>query len=811
MKTITIICLIAGFFSFFSCKSQRNKTNPRQIVLFDFDWRFHRGEVENGACPGIDDSSWRSLNLPHDWSIEDLPGKDSPFDSTAIGGIDYGFLVGGTAWYRKTFDMPNDGEGKKIRLFFGGVYKNADIWLNGKLIGNHPYGYTSFEYEITEYLEKVGNVLAIRVENEGRSSRWYPGSGIYRHVWLKMTDPIHVATWGTSITTPEVSELSARIVVENTLLNESGKETKLAVVTNIFNPSGEIVATLQSEQTLEAKSKIKQEATIQNPELWSIETPYLYTAVTEISEKGVLKDRVENPFGIRSLKFSAEGFFLNGKHTLLKGGCMHHGNGPLGTAAYDRAEERRVELMKASGFNSIRCAHNPPSTAFLNACDRLGMLVIVESFDMWKVAKRPQDYHLHFDDWWRKDIEAMVLRDRNHPSVIMWSTGNEIPERAKPEGVETSSMLTDYVHELDPTRPVTAAVQGLAPDKDPYFATLDVAGYNYPNGRLDQNGNPQEDIFAKDLVRVPDRIIYGAESYPLTAFHDWMGVLDNKHVIGDFVWTGFDYLGEASIGWMGYPQKRDYYPWHLAYCGDIDVCGIKRPQSYYRDVLWQHESGYPVSLFVKPPKPSFDLPEKRAGWSLWHWYDLVADWNWEGMEGKEMEVSVFSMYPEVELFLNEKSLGKKLTSRSNEWSVTYKVPYKAGELKAVGYIKGQQKSVFALKTAGEASKIVLKADRTTIHADGQDLSYIRVELQDDNGVRNPKAQNRINFKIEGPGEIVAVGSSNPRITESFRKPYRNAWEGRCLVIVKSKQNAGEILLSATAIGLKNSNVKIISQ
>lgn len=808
----TLTILFVGILTCFSCKTDKSITNPRQHILFDFDWRFNRGTVENGQDVKFDDSAWRTLNLPHDWSVEDLPGTDSPLDSTAIGGVDYGFLVGGTAWYRKSFNMPENAEGKKMALFFEGVYMNADVWLNGQHLGNHPYGYTSFEYEVTKYLKKEDNVLAVEVKNEGQSSRWYPGSGIYRHVWLKMTDPVHIATWGTSITTPDVNESSAKVMVENTILNESGKLVNTIVATKILAPSGEIVAELESKQALESRSTTNQEFTILNPKLWSTDTPDLYIAVTEIRENGKLKDRVETRFGIRSLEFSTEGFFLNGKNTLLKGGCMHIDNGPLGTAAYDRAEERKVELMKKNGYNAIRCAHNPPSTAFLNACDKLGMMVIDESFDMWKVAKRPQDYHLYFNEWWKMDIEAMVLRDRNHPSVIMWSTGNEIPERANPQGVETSKMLTTYVHSLDATRPVTSAVHGLAPDKDPYFATLDIAGYNYPNGRLDQNGNPQEDIFAKDLIRVPDRIIYGAESYPLTAFQDWMGVLDNKHVFGDFVWTSFDYLGEASIGWMGYPQKREYFPWHLAHCGDIDVCGIKRPQSYYRDALWQHETGFPVSLFVKPPKPSFALPEKRESWSIWHWHDVVADWNWSGMEGNEMEVLVFCMYPEVELFLNGKSLGKKESTRENEWKVTYNVPYSSGELKAVGYENGKEKSAFALNSTGEPAKVLLTADRTTIDADGQDLSYITVEIQDENGLRNPKAQNKINFRIEGPGEIVAVASSNPQTTESFRKPYRNAFEGRCLVIVKSSRNSpGKISIRAISDELTDGHLEILSQ
>ncbi|MCK4814481.1 glycoside hydrolase family 2 protein, partial [bacterium] len=364
-----------------------------------------------------------------------------------------------------------------------------------------------------------------------------------------------------------------------------------------------------------------------------------------------------------------EGFLLNGKPTLLKGGCMHHGNGPLGSAAYDRAEERRVELMKASGFNSIRCAHNPPSPAFLDACDRLGILVIDEAFDMWRKPKWPQDYNLYFDQWWQKDIESMVLRDRNHPSIIMWSTGNEIPERGEPEGVKTSQMLAEYVRDLDPTRPVTSAVNGLRPDKDPYFATLDIAGYNYSFG----GDHGKQSIFEIDHNRLPNRIIYCSESYPLEAFGAWMDVIDYPYVIGDFVWTGFDYLGEASIGWLGYPHEGSFYPWNHAFCGDIDICGFKRPQSYYRNVLWN--AGQQVSIFVKPPKPSFKTNPDKKDWSKWEWQDVVAEWNWDGYENQPLEVEVYCAFETVELFLNGESLGKKETNRGTQWIAKWEVPY----------------------------------------------------------------------------------------------------------------------------------------
>jgi beta-galactosidase len=780
--------------------------NPRLQILFDADWRFHLGDVEGGEKEQLDDTCWRSVDLPHDWSIEDLPGRDCPIAPEAIGGISTGYSVGGTGWYRKNFTVVSGLQGKRFCLEFDGAYMNADVWLNGQHLGNHPYGYTSFWYDITDKVKfDAENILAVEVKNEGRNSRWYSGSGIYRHVWLMVTEPVHVVHRGSCITTPEVSDSAATIQVKTNVVNSSGKPIRVNVVTSIVDKKGIKVAqvrTAQTEQKVEANgsSEFIQSVKLKSPELWSTESPVLYTAVTEIfeeagSEGTCLLDRVETKFGIRSIEFGPRGFFLNGKNVLLKGGCMHHDNGPLGSAAYDRAEERRVELMKASGFNAIRTAHNPPSTAFLDACDRLGVLVIDEAFDMWRKQKNSQDYHLYFDKWWKKDLNSMVLRDRNHPSVIMWSIGNEIPERGEPEGIELAQMLADYIRELDPTRPVTAGVNGVEPDKDPYFAALDVCGYNYSTG-------PSKD----DHERLPERVIYASESTPLDAFEYWMVVLNHPWVIGYFVWTGFDYLGEASIGWKGYPHKGSFYPWMHAFCGDIDICGFKRPQSYYRDVLWKN--GRKVSIFVKPPEPSFEPNPERKHWSKWHWHDVVADWNWTGYENQNLEVEVYCALDEVELFVNGKSLGKKQTNRETEWLARWQVPYQPGVLKAVGYGGSKEKASRELRTADKPSQIRLSADRTQILANGQDLSYITVGVLDSDGVRHPKADNLIEFEVEGPGSIVAVGSSNPMGTESFQRPRRKAYHGRCLVIVKSEVETGTVVLKASSEGLQAAQVAI---
>jgi beta-galactosidase len=458
-------------------------------------------------------------------------------------------------------------------------------------------------------------------------------------------------------------------------------------------------------------------------------------------------------------------------------------------------------LLKASGFNAIRCSHNPPSPAFLEACDRLGMLVMDEAFDCWNYGKNPYDYHLYFKEWWKKDVESMILRDRNHPSIIMWSIGNEIPERATAEGVATAKMLVDYIKTIDTTRAITSAVNDLKEDKDAYFAQLDVAGYNYA-----ASGDSSKDVYATDHKRVPSRIMVGTESFPLEAFDSWMKVLDHPYVIGDFVWTAYDYIGEASIGWLGYFQKQSFFSWNLAYCGDIDICGWKRPQSYYRDALWKKDQ---ISLFVTPPVPSFPENPDKEPWSKWNWLDARNSWNWEGYENKPVEVTVYSSCPEVELFLNGKSLGKKMTDRSTKYMTSWNVPYQKGVLKAVGY-DSRNKIINSaqLITASIPETIKLAADRSTIHANNQDLTYVTVELLDAKGNLNPTAENLVQFKIDGPGTIAGVGNANPVSLESYQQPQRKAWNGKCLVVIKSGTAAGTIKLTASAAGLSPATVNI---
>jgi len=803
MKKVVYLLLGVIFANLLSAQNLESGTNR-----FDFDWRFHRGGAQGAEKSTFDDSEWRVLDVPHDWSIENLPGTNSPFSRDALSQVNGGFTTGGTGWYRKSFVIQEDKSANRIVIQFDGIYMNPEIWINGVSLGSHPYGYTSFWYDITRHI-KFGkpNILAVKVRNEGENSRWYSGSGIYRHVWLKIIEQVHVAQWGIAITTPEVNAHSSRVVIKTKVDNQSVNSANVRLITHLINDKGVEKARTETKQTIEKSGffEFNQEVTLLDPEPWSIETPTQYTAVSEVFADERPMDRQETKFGIRSIMFDVvNGFQLNGKTLKLKGGCFHHDNGPLGSKSYDRAEERRVELLKNSGFNAIRCSHNPPPPAFLEACDRLGMLVIDEAFDMWGEGKNANDYHLYFEKWWQKDIESMILRDRNHPSVILWSIGNEIPGMTKPEVVEVAKKLAGLVHQLDPSRKVTAAVNGLNPDKDPFFEVLDVAGYNYGS----EGDHNKEGIFAIDHKRLPSRVIIQTESYPLEAFGSWMDVVDHSWLTGDFVWTAFDYIGEASIGWRGYYHEQNFYPWNLAFCGDIDICGWKRPQSFYRDALWKSNQ---LSIFVKPPKPSFIENPNRQPWSKWHWLDVVADWNWKGYENQPLQVNVYSSCEEVELFFDSKSMGRKKTDRSTEFKALWEVPYQAGELKAIGYKGKVQVNASILSTADEPSQIGLFADRNGLKADGQDLSYVTVNLLDSKGMRHPNAENLVKFEINGPGKIIGVGNANPLSTESFEVSQRKGWQGRCLVIIKSEQTAGKIVLKATSDGLKAAIVEINSK
>lgn len=764
--------------------------------IFDDGWKFFLGGAQGAEKPAFEDSGWRKLDLPHDWSIENIPGTNSPFSKASIGGAATGFTSGGTAWYRKSFDIPASAKGKIFELQFDGVYMNAEVWLNGKRLGRHAYGYTSFKYDITKQLIFGGkNVVSVKVRNQGENSRWYSGSGIYRHVWLSSFEPVHYDRWGNQFKTIALNAKSAEVQLSARIVNNDKSEKQIRIVQQLISPSGKLYPVSGQTLIIPADSSLtfQTNAVISQPATWSPEQPHLYKVVNEIYSGTERLDRFESMAGVRTISVNAvAGFVLNGLPVKLKGGCIHHDNGPLGAKAFDRAEERKIELLKAAGFNAVRTSHNPPSPALLDACDRLGMMVIDEAFDMWGDGKNIDDYHLNFADSWKQDIESMVLRDRHHPSVIMWSTGNEIPGREKAAVVNVAAMLAKHIRSLDSTRLITCGVNGVEENKDPFFATLDVAGYNYA-----------PDKYIPDHTRLPNRVMMATESYALDAFDYWMAVKDNSWVIGDFVWTAFDYLGEASLGWRGYASDQNFYPWTLAYSGDLDICGGKRAQSYYRDVLWKENQ---ISIFVRPLRPTIEPDPPRAANMRWQWHDEVADWTWPGKEDSILTVQVYADAPDVELLLNGKSLGRKKNGRDTRFTSSWSVPYRSGTLQAIGYKNGKRVSNAELKTAAAAAKIKLDADRDTITTD--DLSYVEVLIQDERGVTDPKNESSIHFSLEGPGTIEGIANANPVSVESFQLPDHKAWQGKCLVVIRSKKETGTIKLTASSASMQASTLLI---
>ena len=763
--------------------------------LSDEDWRFHLGDPA-ASRPDLDDSNWRRLDLPHDWSVELDRSPDCP------SGDQGGFFVDGVGWYRKHFSAPDDWRERKVSVEFEGVYRNAEVWLNGHELGVHPYGYTTFHFDLTPYLRfgDKANVLAVRVDNSThRHTRWYSGSGIYRHVWLIATHPVHVAQWGLSVTTPVVSEQEATVRVVTTVCNDSGTDQDIAVRCRVTGDGGiEIHADAETNVRAGTDAELVADVVVPSPVLWSPESPSLYRLVAEVSVEGEVLDTETTAFGIRSFYFNTEeGFVLNDRRTILRGGCVHHDCGPLGAASIDRAEERKVEVLKASGFNAIRCAHNPPSPAFLEACDRLGMLVIDEAFDVWREGKIPYDYHRHFDDWWQRDLDSMLLRDRNHPSIILWSIGNELCERGLPEGAALAKTLSARVRKIDPTRPITAGINSVPEwrDTDGLFDYLDVCGYNY---RLE--------AYEPDHELHPDRVIIATESFPPQSYEYWKAVEKLPYVAGDFVWTSHDYLGEAGIGHTRSEDKEQNfalgYPWNQANCGDIDLCGWKRPQSHYRDVLWNRAAEPYIA--VHPPNPS----GKEIVVSHWGWHDVQPSWTWPGCDGEELRVDVYYACDEIELFLNGKSLGKRPATAESVHIATFRVSYEAGELEAVAYADGIETGRSALSTAGPAERIRLCADRVSISSDPRDLAYVTVEVVDASDKTCPNAANMVFFTVTGPGRIAAVASADPRNTETYRGNSHSVWRGKCLVVVQPTGEPGEIRLLAHADHLEGGSLDV---
>ncbi len=791
----SLLILLAVSLAHLSASAQ-----TRTVADFDKGWHFHLGDVKTGEATSLNDNNWRVLNLPHDWSIEGKFDKNNPAKP------DGGALPGGIGWYRKSFTIPASSKDKKVYIDFDGVYQRSTVWVNGHELGYRPNGYISFRYDMTPYLHFGGkNTIAVKVDNSVQpNSRWYSGSGIYRNVWLVTTSKTAINHWGTFVTTPEVSDASAQVHIQTSVNNAS--KGKVELKTTLFDNKGVAVKSTTTAVN-NATAAVEQDLTIANPKLWSLERPHLYKVVSQVLNNGKIVDEYTTPIGIRYFNFDADkGFFLNGKFVKILGVCNHHDLGSLGAAINTRALERQVEILKEMGCNAIRTSHNPPAPELLDVCDRLGMIVMDEAFDCWEVQKEVYDYHLFFKEWHKRDLEDQVLRDRNHPSVIMWSIGNEIPQQGDTSALRIAPALAKIVHSLDKTRPITAAND--YPDttnKIIKSGALDVIGYNYAHGSyadfhkrypgkkfiatettsaLETRGFYQ--MPSDSIMRWPTRPEYNTVAHmnadntvsaydnisaPWGSTHEetWKIIKKYDYLSGLFIWTGFDYMGEPTP--YSWPSRSSYF-------GIIDLAGFPKDAFY----MYQSEWTDKTVLHIFP------------------------HWNWKA--GKTIDVwAYYNHADEVELFLNGKSLGVR-KKQNDDLHVMWRVKYEAGTLKAVSRKDGKVVLAREIHTAGKAAKIVLSADRKNIKADGKDLSFITVKILDKDGNVVPNADNRVSFKINGNAFIASVDNGDPVTHEPFKANYRDAFHGLALAIVQAKEKAGTITFTATAKGLQSATITL---
>jgi len=823
------------------------RANATRDTAFDHGWRFHRGDVGGAEAYIFNDRRWRALDLPHDWSIEDAPDaptdtgpwrvppatwqeqtrregkpgefivlpeapkptpggaprKVGPFDADeSDGSWAAGWTVGGTGWYRKRFRVDHVESGEQVELQFDGVYQNAEVWLNGVQVAVHDHGHAGFVVDCTPHLAANGeNVVAVRVRNIGLNSRWYNGSGIYRHVWLRRMPAVHIAANGVFVSTPQVGRDAATVHVAVEIHNRSvtpgatsvrvvlrdadGRECGVASVT-ITAAGGETVTTLL-------------ETRIASPRLWSPADPVLYAADVTATATGMAADQVLVPFGIRSIAVDAKrGLLINGTPIKLKGACIHHDHGLIGVASFDHAEVRKVALLKANGFNAIRCAHNLYAPAFYDACDQLGMIVVDETFDVWEEPKFGYDLGAtRFKSKWKDDVTAMVRLNRNHPSIIFWSIGNEIPERNTPKGVAIAARLRAAVLELDNTRLITAALAPLVSGKaaEPSRRSLDVVGYNY-----------MQYAYEADHAENPDMVFMGTEQFAKDIHDAWRKVERHPWLIGDFVWTAMDYIGEVGAGGQqlrstSKPSPKSVlpfsiflwdYPFFQSGCGEIDIIGLKKPQSWYRDVLWGRS---PLEVLVRRPAPA-GFREEVGSWSF---PDELKSWSWPGAD--EVAVRVYTNGDEVRLTLNGREVARKSVRAEDKLIAELPVAYQPGRLIAVAYREGVEIGRQTLETVGKPVMLRLNAERTRIPADAGQLAFIYAEVCDAAGRVVPDAQARLSFAVAGQAKLLASGSANPRGIESFTDPTTTSFHGVAQAILRPTGRRGDARVVVSSPGL----------
>lgn len=806
----------------------------RRVTNMDAGWRFHQGDVMGAEAATYDDMDWRKLDVPHDWSIEGDNLRENP------GGGSIGFFPTGMGWYRKTFDVKAFDKNKLYSIEFDGIYMLSTVWLNGHELGTWPYGYSSFSYDLTPYLRAKGNVLAVRVDNSRHgNSRWYTGSGIYRHVRLVETARTHFAKWGVFNSTMHLTEKEAAIRVKSELENDDNRDKQLTLSHTIIDADGNIVARAEQRVGIAAGSRGTDEQTINVPDpvLWNLDNPYLYTLRSTLTEGKRLVDEVDNVLGIRTIEYPLDkGFLLNGQQVKMKGVNLHHDGGAVGAAVPERVWERRLEILKSGGCNAIRTAHNPPAPEFLDLCDRMGFLVMDEAFDQWINAKNKEDYHLYFREWHERDLTAMVARDRNHPSVVMWSIGNEIRDQRSAEGPGAAAEMIAICHRLDDTRLVTSGNDEIAsnsPTSPEFLAAFenDIIGYNYP----DRWRTRREVVYAIDKAAYPNRRVVATESTGLGGprrQYQWPGTMPppqlgagadgfspqqqqqprfrrrNRglissemidveqrwrfttaydYVIGDFMWTGIDYYGES--GWPSRGSQSGY----------LDNCGFPKDGYWFFKSIWSQE---PV-------------------------LHLLPHWNWEGHEGQIMQVACFTNCEEVELFVNGKSYGKKATefprhgvnpswasydpgkhfATTADLHLTWDVEYLPGEIKVVGKRDGQTFED-VIRTASVPARLRATVDRPSFRAIPSDVAHVTIEVLDKDGNLCPLADNQVRFSVKG-GRLIGVESGNMTDLSSVLASERKAWSGKCLAIVAA-DHPGPVIVTAQAVGMPASTVTFMA-
>lgn len=792
MARIVVVCgmLTAG------CAISQTQNQISRTCDFCFDWKFFEGNVPDAQQINFDEIGWADVNLPHDWSIT------GPLDRKNPGGKDNGYFPGGIGWYRKHFRLLPADEGKKVCVQFDGIYHNSEVWINGHSLGVRPYGYISFQHDLTHYVKfDQDNVLAVRVNNTDLPNcRWYTGSGIYRQVRLTVTDKLHIKHWGTYVTTPSISQDQATVRIRTEVENSYTEPKRCPLITQIIDPSGKVIVESVATQDVSAREdyQFDQEIQVPNPQLWSIENPTMYRVQTVIqNEKGIC-DAYETPFGIRRIRFDKDkGFLLNDQQVKMKGVCIHHDAGCLGTAVPIRAWERRLEILKSIGCNAIRTSHNPPSPELLDLCDRMGFVVIDEAFDKWGGK-----YGRQFEQWWRIDMVDMLRRDRNHPSVVMWSVGNEVDGQGRPEFMEQLKQLVDLTREFEPTRPVTCALRPFevksreenAKTVTKIAKLVDVISCNY-----------QEQWFEDYRKEYPEIIIIASESYPYYRGKDmsykafeplnpWLEAASHEYVLGTFYWTGIDYLGEAVAGW----------PFHGWNCSLIDTCGFIRPFANLHKSFWTEKPMVHIAVM----DDSLDVSEPTK--AHWDWPKMDTHWNLPQLEGKHVKVVTFTNCRAVELFVNGKSMGTKELKDFPDKMITWTVPYEPGRIEARGLDQGSVACSHQLQTAGKPANIRLITDREKIRADGRDLCHVEVQIIDEAGILVPTANHEIQFGIEGAGTIIGVDNGDITSMEPYKVKNRKAFHGRALVIIQSAQKSGPIMLKAQAKGLPETKITIIS-